>query len=164
MRNDNPVTANEQMMQQQVEQHTMQTQTQTEQTMQQTAQMDQLAQQMDAMQEQRQEQQQEQRPAEAVQRMRAARMRHVPQLPLIQRTAEVTPDPYAGMSERERKKAIKREEKARKANRDAAKKAMQSASKKFGIPCNQVAPDTLNLLAQAQKFFSEQQTSHVKKS
>lgn len=153
MRNDNPVTANEQMMQQQVEQHTMQTQTQAEQTMQQTAQMDQLAQQMDAMQEQRQDQ----RPAEAVQRMRAARMRHVPQLPPIQRTAEVTPDPYAGMSERERKKAIKREEKARKANRDAAKKAKQSASEKFGIPYEQVAPDTLNLLAQAQKFFSEQQ-------
>ena len=157
MRNDNPVTANEQMMQQQVEQHTMQTQTQTEQTMQQTAQMDQLAQQMDAMQEQRQEQQQEQRPAEAVQRMRSARMRHVPLFPPIQRTAEVTPDPYAGMSERERKKAIKREEKARKVNRDAAKKAKQSASEKFGIPYEQVAPDTLNLLAQAQKFFSEQQ-------
>ena len=151
MGKDTPVTACEQMMQQKTEHQIIETQMQTEQTTQQLMQGEQPTQQYEHRQQNRYA-------TKSIQRLHASRMRHVVQLTPIQQTAEISPDPYINMSARERKKAMQREERARKANQNAARKKQHSAARMFPIPPQEVAPDMLNLMEQAKAFFSNQKT------
>lgn len=136
------------LMEQQEQQHRALNETQNEQM-----QEEQRTQQMPTQIQQAAPQQEQQ----AVERMRILRRMEVHQAPRIQRTAPVTPDPYAGMTARERRKAIQQEKKVRKQYQKQAKKAQKQAARVFDKPLEAVSPELLGLLSQSQEFFSEQE-------